>query len=163
MEAAAVPRNGILPRVLAVSGSDFDSRNSFPHYQLGDNMPAKKKETQAADEWETMSEPLPEAWNWEEDGKVLIGVYQGSRHIEQEDTNDKSKTRLVALHNFTVDDEGDKRAVWGAYQIDAVFIDVSGEFRSDLVGKLFRIEYLGKRDIKGGREVKDFRVQSRSL
>lgn len=103
--------------------------------------------------WETVVEPYADTFEFESEGNSLMGIYNGSRTIEQEGLDGQPRT--VNIYEVT-DNGGKKWSVWGSAMIDTAFESIAP-------GNAVKITYEGKADLDGGRTVKRFTVQSKSL
>ena len=86
-----------------------------------------------------------EFYQWEEEGQVLIG-----RLLEWEIFEDSEYDQVCNKYIFDTDD-GLAGVICGT-SMDKLIE------RKDLKGKILSIEYLGKKDLKGGKVVNRFRV-----
>lgn len=114
-------------------------------------------------EWETMNSGLGTEWPFDKQ-PTLIGAYAGHQVVDSRDPNGDTPDarRDTNCYQFTIGQSDDIWFVWGSATIDMAFLAPDEEFqvRDDIrIGDLFRITYLGKDEIGGGRTVKKFRVQ----
>lgn len=110
---------------------------------------AERPEELNPEEWETIQEPFPDTWDFEENA-IMVGKLLAVRTQEMDGFD--GEKRDAKLYDFET--EAGKFSVWGSYQID-VSIDDS------MIGNTFRIDYLGTRAFTGDtgpQNVKDFRV-----
>ena len=82
---------------------------------------------------------------------VLEGVFHGSREVDTVDPQGNPQKSII--HDIT-NASGATVGVWGSYTINAALGQVED-------GAEVRIEYLGKRDIGRGRDLKLYRVWTR--
>lgn len=73
------------------------------------------------EEWDTVHEPFPETFAFENTGDQLIGVYISEKELEQEGLD--GKKRLVTVRTIQ-DLEGKKWGVWGNWAIDDAFTSI---------------------------------------
>lgn len=110
--------------------------------------------TDANDEgWETIVEPYGATWDFDTHS-VLIGRYLSTRTVEQDDLNNPGEKRDANVYEIETADDGEKVSVWGTYSIDQAFEDIE-------IGKLVRIEFVGKVNLDGGRSVRQFKIQTK--
>lgn len=113
------------------------------------------------DEWTNISTGFGDEWDFEMDG-ALVGNYIGSMTADVPDKNSDvpGAMRTTMIHQFAPQNEPDRVVfVWGSYSIDAVFgTDANGNPNVHL-GDRVRIVYRGKREIAGGKSVRQYTVQ----
>ncbi len=107
------------------------------------------------DGWKTVVEPYGDTWDFDKN-PVCIGQYLSKREVEQDDMNNPGTMRMANVYELVTPGSSDSRtdekvSVWGTYILDEAFAKIE-------VGKFVRIEYTGKVDLKGGREVRKFKV-----
>lgn len=120
-------------------------------------MPSAKQSATGADSnvvnvddegWETLVEEFGETWAPRDIGDELIGVYQGSKLVEQTDFG-TGEIREVPAYEVT-DTAGKKWTVWSSHNIDIGFSSCG-------TGDTVRIIYMGTENLDGGRTVKKYR------
>lgn len=94
---------------------------------------------------DTMKQVSVEFYQWEEEGQVLVG-----KLIEFEPIESKEYEGTYNRYVFDTD-EGLVGVICGT-----MFDTLIGE--KDLIGKVLAVEYLGKRQLEGGRTVNRFKV-----
>lgn len=87
-----------------------------------------------------------EFYNWEEEGQVLIGKLIGYDQVE-------SKEYDGVYNRYVFDTDSGLVGVICGKLIDAVMDE------GDFIGKVLAIEYQGKRQLEGGRQVNRFRME----
>lgn len=116
---------------------------------------AKNVTRNASDEeWTTVAEPYGDTWDFDAN-PVLIGTYNGSREVEQDDLNNPGEKRMANVYEIAALDDGEKYSVWGTYVLDEAFAKIP-------TGNIVRIEFQGKTEIGGGRTVRKFTVATKS-
>lgn len=118
-------------------------------------MSPTKDVTGSNEGWETIVEPFADTFPFENEGDVLEGVYESSREVEQEDLNNPNEKRMAKAYTIA-DSKGDKFTVWGSFNVDQAMEKIS-------TGSLVRFTYLGKADLKQGRTVNKFLIQSKAV
>ncbi len=104
-------------------------------------------------DWKTIVEPFPETFPFNNEGDALVGVYESSKEVEQDDMNKPGEKRMTTVH--TIADGEKKWGVWSSYNVDLAFAKIHP-------GETVRIIFDGKVAIDGGkRTVKQFTVQTK--
>lgn len=94
---------------------------------------------------DTMKQVSVEFYNWEEEGQVLVGKLVSFDPV-------KSKDYEGEYNRYIFDtDDGLVGVICGT-----MFDNLIAEM--DLIGKVLAVEYLGKRQLEGGRTVNRFKV-----
>ena len=86
---------------------------------------------------------------FDDPGMVFVGRYEGSEDVTIGEGEDEA---TVKAHRF-LDGYAVKLTVWGSYDLDGKIAEISA-------GTLVRIEYLKKLSLKGGREMRLYKVQT---
>lgn len=116
--------------------------------------PAENVSANATDsEWNTVAEPYAPTWDFDQNPE-LIGTFNGVRTVEQDDMNNPGQKRDANVYEILAADSGEKVSVWGSYVIDEAFAGIEP-------GTVVRIVFHGEEQIKGGRSVKKFTIQTR--
>lgn len=116
--------------------------------------PAENVTTNTTDsEWNTVAEPYAPSWDFDQNPE-LIGTFVEHRVVEQDDLNKPGEKRDANVYEILAADTGEKVSVWGSYVIDEAFANIA-------TGTTVRIVFHGEEDIKGGRSVKKFTVQTK--
>lgn len=117
------------------------------------NKPSNVVASQDDSGWEVKVEPFSPTWDFERN-PVLIGQFVNHRTTEQDDLNNPGQTREANVYEIVEATNGEKYTVWGSYAIDEAFADIAP-------GTIVRITFEGKVEIKGGRSVNQFRVETK--
>ncbi len=108
--------------------------------------------------FEAVNTGLGEEWDFDEG--PLDGIYVGGDTISVPDNNGAAGVmRDATYYQFMVDNE--TRFVWGSYSIDQAFSATDPNDRSKAAiayGDRVMIEYKGKREISGGKTVRQYSV-----
>jgi hypothetical protein len=107
--------------------------------------------------WTTVEKPYdPDNttdWKPTTEGEVITGRYTYKNTVSLDDDNNPGSKREGLVYEITKKDFA-KFSVWGGFSLDRGMEKVP-------MNAMVRITYNGKRDIPGGRTVKEFTVQYR--
>jgi len=111
----------------------------------------------AWEEWDSApiveGDSFGEVWDFYEDGPVFVGRYIGTDADIVIGVDDQGVEKTANAHRF-LDQNGEKRTVWGSFDMDSKIRDIEPE-------QLVRIEFLKKLDLKGGRTMRLYKVQAK--
>lgn len=120
-------------------------------------------------DWESVVVPFADTWDFDKHPE-LIGTYKGRRETEQDVIDKPGETRIANIYEIEEGTTGETYSVWGTWAIDSAFL---GELQKDdtrkltgkeiQVGNQVRFVYEGKADQDGGRTVRKFTIQTRSV
>lgn len=112
------------------------------------------------EEWETVKVGIGREWDFDKDGKFLVGIYQGPQDIEiapeKQQKNDDGTMRTSAkAHIFATVPDGEQVFLWGSHELDGGMDEIG---HSEKV----RISFLGRESFTsdaGPRQVKRYKVE----
>jgi hypothetical protein len=98
------------------------------------------------DEWETKEGGIGTQWKPQAKGDNIAGTYSGSQVLTDNEGREFTK--------YTLDVNGEMYAILSSFIIDRAFTGIQK-------GQEVRVEFLGTRDLSGGRTLNDYKVQVR--